>query len=189
VQKSECAHTHIPDTLMYLSNVPINTIYLSDVPIYTSNMPMSLSDMFVVQGEITALNVHIPSYLSNIPMYLSNMPIFTSNMPIHLSYMLVVQGEVTALNVHINSYLSNIPTYLSNMPIYTSNMPMSLSDMFVVQGEITALRGDVAHLFLALKAAESRHEQELAGVIIDAAQHQTKVSISLSWVSPRRLLS
>lgn len=38
-----------------------------------------------------------------------------------------------------------------------------------------ALRGDVAQLFLALKAAESRHQQELAGVIVDAAQHQTKV--------------
>ena len=46
-----------------------------------------------------------------------------------------------------------------------------------MQGEVTALRGDVAHLFLALKAAESRHQQELAGVIIDAAQHQTQVSM------------
>lgn len=45
-----------------------------------------------------------------------------------------------------------------------------------MQEEVTALRGDVAHLFLALKAAESRHQQELAGVIIDAAHHQTKVS-------------
>ncbi|KAL3155669.1 hypothetical protein ABBQ32_012697 [Trebouxia sp. C0010 RCD-2024] len=43
-----------------------------------------------------------------------------------------------------------------------------------MQEEVTALRGDVAHLFLALKAAESRHQQELAGVIIDAAHHQTK---------------
>lgn len=45
-----------------------------------------------------------------------------------------------------------------------------------MQEEVTALRGDVAHLFLALKAAEAHHQQELAGVIIDAAQHQTKVS-------------
>ncbi len=102
VQESECAHTHIPDILMCLSNVPIYTIYLSDVPIYTSKMPTGLSHMFVVQGEITAL------------------------------------------------------------------------------------RGDVAHLFLALKAAESRHQQELAGVIIDAAQHQTKVSISFSCLSPQQ---
>lgn len=48
--------------------------------------------------------------------------------------------------------------------------------LLMVQEEVTALRGDVAHLFLALKAAEARHEQELAGVIIDAAHHQTKVS-------------
>ena len=45
----------------------------------------------------------------------------------------------------------------------------------VLQEEVAALRGDVAHLFLALKAAESRHQQELAGVVVDAAQHQTKV--------------
>lgn len=50
----------------------------------------------------------------------------------------------------------------------------------MVQEEVTALRGDVAHLFLALKAAEARHEQELAGVIIDAAHHQTKVSSQCS---------
>ncbi len=75
---------------------------------------------------------------------------------------------------------------VQSMYVYPSNMPMSLNHMFVVQGEITALRGDVAHLFLALKAAESRHQQELAGVIIDAAQHQTKVSISCSWVSPQQ---
>lgn len=46
-----------------------------------------------------------------------------------------------------------------------------------MQEEVKALRGDVAHLFLALKAAEARHQQELAGVIIDAAQHQTKVKL------------
>lgn len=45
-----------------------------------------------------------------------------------------------------------------------------------MQAEVAALRGDVAQLFLALKAAETRHAQELAGVIVDAAQHQTKVS-------------
>ena len=49
----------------------------------------------------------------------------------------------------------------------------------MLQEEVAALRGDVAHLFLALKAAESRHQQELAGVIIDAAQHQTKVCLIL----------
>lgn len=46
----------------------------------------------------------------------------------------------------------------------------------MLQEEVRALRGDVAHLFLALKAAEARHQQELAGVIIDAAHHQTKVT-------------
>ena len=45
---------------------------------------------------------------------------------------------------------------------------------------MTALRGDVAHLFLALKAAESRHQHELAGVIIDAAHHQTQVLVHSS---------
>lgn len=90
------------------------------------------------------------------------------------------------MNVHIPSYLSNLPISLSNMPPYMSYIPMSLSDMFVVQGEITALRGDVAHLFLALKAAESRHQQELAGVIIDAAQHQTNVSMPFSCLSPHQ---
>ncbi|KAL0022409.1 hypothetical protein WJX77_009167 [Trebouxia sp. C0004] len=52
--------------------------------------------------------------------------------------------------------------------------PQHLAQIADLQGEVTALRGDVAHLFLALKAAKSRHQQELAGVIIDAAQHQTK---------------
>lgn len=47
--------------------------------------------------------------------------------------------------------------------------------LLMLQEEVTALRGDVAHLFLALKAADARHQQELAGVIIDAAHHQTKV--------------
>ena len=85
-------------------------------------------------------------------------------------------------------YLNNVTMYtihLSDMPTYTSHMPMSLSHMCVVQGEITALRGDVAHLFLALKAAESKHQQELAGVIIDAALHQTKVSLPFSKLSPQ----
>lgn len=44
-----------------------------------------------------------------------------------------------------------------------------------MQAEVSALRGDMARLFLALQAAEARHQQELAGVIVDAAQHQTKV--------------
>jgi hypothetical protein len=73
--------------------------------------------------------------------------------------------------------------------MYLSNMPIYLSNMYVVQGEVTALRGDVAHLFLALKAAESRHQQELAGVIVDAAQHQTKVSLPISRLLPRKILS
>lgn len=47
-----------------------------------------------------------------------------------------------------------------------------------MQAEVDGLRGDVAQLFLALKAAETRHQQELAGVIVDAAQHQTKVSVA-----------
>ena len=52
----------------------------------------------------------------------------------------------------------------------------------MLQEEVRALRGDVAHLFLALKAAEARHQQELAGVIIDAAHHQTKVKLTLSQI-------
>jgi len=58
VQKSECAHTHIPDTLIYLSNVPINTIYLSDVPIYTSNMLMSLSHVCGAGGDNSTERAH-----------------------------------------------------------------------------------------------------------------------------------
>ena len=52
------------------------------------------------------------------------------------------------------------------------------------QAEVETLRSDVAHLFLALNAAESRHQQELAGVVIDAAQHQTKVSCLLPCAAP-----
>ena len=48
----------------------------------------------------------------------------------------------------------------------------------VMQAEVDGLRGDVAQLFLALKAAETRHQQELAGVIVNAAQHQTKVTFA-----------
>ena len=55
--------------------------------------------------------------------------------------------------------------------------------LMMLQEEVTALRGDVAHLFLALKAAEARHQQELAGVIIDAAHHQTKVSPCCSQIT------
>ena len=55
--------------------------------------------------------------------------------------------------------------------------------LMILQEEVTALRGDVAHLFLALKAAEARHQQELAGVIIDAAHHQTKASSCCSQIN------
>ena len=47
VRKSECAHTRIPNILIYLSNVPV---YLSNMPIYMSNMPIPLSNMYVVTG-------------------------------------------------------------------------------------------------------------------------------------------
>ena len=61
-----------------------------------------------------------------------------------------------------------------------------------MQAEVEGLRGDVAQLFLALKAAETRHQQELAGVIVDAAQHQTKVTVaptvSLALDSPADFL-
>lgn len=115
-----------------------------------------------------SVHLHTPICLKNMCIYLSNVHIYLSNMPVHLSNMCI--------------YLSIMPMYLSNMPIYLSNM-------YVVQGEVTALRGDVAHLFLALKAAESRHQQELAGVIVDAAQHQTKVSLPVSRLLPQKLLS